>query len=186
MHPTAGSLYWLGLRDSTGATLDGAKSYKLTVPQPVPGKLFWSVTVYDTDTRSQVQTDQGKAALRSMFELKDVSKTQPTDLYFGPTAPQGHENQWIKTIPGKGWFVYFRVYGPEQAAFDGSWKPSDFEQVKLARSRTLQSLVLNYFSAFSAQKSHVKPPNHLNLSKHKTSAWHVSFVQSAILDIDRK
>jgi hypothetical protein len=61
-----------------------------------------------------------------MFELKDTSKTQPTELYFGPTAPAGHETQWIKTIPGKGWFTYFRVYGPEQAAFDGSWKPGDF------------------------------------------------------------
>lgn len=128
--PTAGSLYWLGVRDSNGNTLDGGKTYKLTVPQPVPGKLFWSVTVYDTDTRSQVVTDQGKAALRSLFELKDVSKTQPTELYFGPTPPAGHENQWIKTIPGKGWFTYFRVYGPEKAAFDGSWKPSDFEEVK--------------------------------------------------------
>lgn len=125
----AGSLYWLGLRDSNGNTLDGGKSYKLTVPEPVPGKLFWSVTVYDTDTRSQVVTDQEKAALRSLFELKNVSKTQPTDLYFGPTAPAGHENQWIKTIPDKGWFVYFRVYGPEKAAFDGSWKPGDFEEM---------------------------------------------------------
>jgi hypothetical protein len=67
----AGSLYWLGLRDNTGTCLDGGRAYKLTVPLPVPGKLFWSVTVYDTDTRSQVQTDQGKAALRSLFELKD-------------------------------------------------------------------------------------------------------------------
>jgi len=128
--PSAGSLYWLGLRDKTGATLDGGKTYKLTVPQPVPGKLFWSVTVYDTGTRSQVLTDQGKAALRSLFELKEVSTTQPMDLYFGPSAPAGHEDRWIKTIPGKGWFVYFRVYGPEQAAFDGSWKPEDFEAVK--------------------------------------------------------
>jgi hypothetical protein len=128
--PTAGSLYWLGLRDNTGATLDGGKNYKLSVPQPVPGKLFWSVTVYDTDTRSQVNTDQGKAALRSMFELKDIPTTQPADLYFGPTAPHGHERQWIKTIPRKGWFVYFRVYGPEEAAFDGRWKPGDFEEVK--------------------------------------------------------
>src|SRR5262249_48597001 len=66
-----GSLYWLGLRDKTDAYLDGAKTYKLAVPQPVPGKLFWSVTVYDAETRSQIQTDQGKAALRSLFELKD-------------------------------------------------------------------------------------------------------------------
>ena len=117
-------------RDNNENTLDGGKSYKLTVPQPVPGKLFWSVTVYDTDTRSQINTDQGKAALRSLFELKNASATTPTELYFGPQAPSGHENAWIKTIPGKGWFVYFRVYGPEQSAFDGSWKPSDFEEVK--------------------------------------------------------
>jgi hypothetical protein len=53
----------------------------LMVPQPVPGKLFWSVTVYDAETRSQVQTDQGKAALRSLFELKDKREAS-VDLYF--------------------------------------------------------------------------------------------------------
>ncbi|HKE87937.1 MAG TPA: DUF1254 domain-containing protein [Vicinamibacterales bacterium] len=126
----AGSLYWLGLRDKTGNYVDGGKTYTLTVPLPVPGKLFWSVTVYDVDTRSQVATDQGKAALRSMFELKDKTTGKSVDLYFGPKAPAGQEGQWIKTIPGKGWFVYFRIYGPERAAFDGSWKPGDFEEVK--------------------------------------------------------
>lgn len=126
----SGSLYWLGLRDNSDAYLDGGKTYKLTVPQPVPAKLFWSVTVYDAETRSQVQTDQGKAALRSMFELKGKGGSSPLDLCFGPTAPSGHEGEWIKTIPGKGWFVYFRVYGPQKEAFDGSWKPGDFEEVK--------------------------------------------------------
>jgi hypothetical protein len=126
----SGSLYWLGLRDRTGNYLDGGKTYKLTVPQPVPSKLFWSVTVYDAETRSQVQTDQGKAALRSMFELKHKAGEKSVDLYFGSKAPAGEEGQWIQTIPGKGWFVYFRVYGPEQAAFDGAWKPGDFEEVK--------------------------------------------------------
>lgn len=126
----AGSIYWLGLRDNTGAYLDGGKTYQLTVPQPVPATLFWSVTVYDTDTRSQIQTDQGHAALRSLFELKGVSTTQPTELYFGPSAPAGNEGQWIKTIPGKGWFVYFRIYGPDRPAFDGTWRPGDFEEVK--------------------------------------------------------
>jgi hypothetical protein len=131
--PGAGSLYWLGARDNTGAYLDGGKTYKLAVPQPVPDKLFWSVTVYDAATRSEVQTDQDKAALRSLFELKNVSTTQPTELYFGPTAPAGKENVWIKTTPGRGWFAYFRIYGPEGPAFDGSWKPGDFEKVKQAR-----------------------------------------------------
>jgi hypothetical protein len=124
----AGSLYWLGVRDACGGYLDGGKSYKLTVPLPVPARLFWSVTVYDTETRSQVQTRQNKAALRSLFELKNASGSM-AELYFGPTAPAGKEGQWIQTIPGKGWFSYFRIYGPEKPAFDGSWKPGDFEPI---------------------------------------------------------
>ena len=126
----AGSLYWMSVRDSNGEFLDGGKNYKLTIPQPVPGKLFWSVTIYDTETRSQVQTDQNKAALRSLFELKDAPSGEPVDLYVGPTAPPGKEGQWIKTTPDHGWFAYIRIYGPEAAAFDKSWKPGDFEVVK--------------------------------------------------------
>ena len=95
-----------------------------------PAKLFWSVTVYDADSRSQIDTDQGKAALRSLFELKDRVGRGPAHLYFGPNAPPGKEVPWIKTIPGKGWFAYLRLYGPLARAFDGSWKPGDFEEVK--------------------------------------------------------
>jgi len=125
--PGSGSLYWLGTRDRTGAYLDGGKTYKLTVPRPVPCQLFWSVTVYDAATRSQIQTPQGKAALRSLFELADLPGAAPVELVFGPQAPAGKEQQWIQTAPGRGWFAYFRLYGPEKPAFDGSWKPGDFE-----------------------------------------------------------
>ncbi|MDI9238644.1 DUF1214 domain-containing protein [Lysobacter sp. LF1] len=125
----AGSLYWLGLRDSSGRYLDGGKTYRLAVPLPVPGKLFWSVTVYDAATRSQIRTDQHKAALRSLQELRDIGDVHSVDLYFGPSAPEAGEALWIKTSPGQGWFVYFRIYGPDAPAFDGSWKPGDFEEV---------------------------------------------------------
>jgi hypothetical protein len=119
----------LGLRDSEGRYLDGGKTYRLTVPADVPDKLFWSVTVYDAESRSQIATPQAQAALRSLFELKDADPAQPVELFFGPTQPEGAENRWIETIPGKGWFVYFRIYGPEGPAFDGSWKPGEFERL---------------------------------------------------------
>jgi hypothetical protein len=60
--------------------------------------------------------------------LKDKAGSA-MDLYFGPKAPAGHEGEWIKTIPGKGWFVYFRIYAPEQSAFDGAWEPGDLEAI---------------------------------------------------------
>ena len=123
----AGSLYWLGLRDKHGDYLDGSKAYTLVVPQPVPGKLFWSITVYDAETRSQIQTDQNKGALRSLFELADAEADEPLILHFGPAPPADAKGRWIKTIPDKGWFVYFRIYGPEEPAFDGSWQLPDFQ-----------------------------------------------------------
>jgi hypothetical protein len=73
----------------------------------------------------QIQTDQRKAALRSLFELADVSG-DAIDLFFGPTAPHGHEDRWIQTTPGKSWFAYFRIYGPQNGAFNGDWRPGDF------------------------------------------------------------
>jgi hypothetical protein len=123
-----GSVYWLAARDNTGAFLDGGKNYKLSIPVPVPANLFWSVTVYDAETRSEIQTRQDRAALRSLFE-KATPKDNAVDLYFGPKEPAGKGGQWIETIPGKGWFVYLRIYGPKDAAFDGSWKAGDFEKV---------------------------------------------------------
>jgi hypothetical protein len=126
----SGSLYWLGLKDAAGKYVDGGKTYKLTVPTPVPAKLFWSITIYDALTRSQVATDQNKAALRSLFELKDKISGKSVDLYFGPKAPSGKEGQWIKTLSRRGWFAYIRIYGPEAGAFNGTWKPGDFEEIK--------------------------------------------------------
>jgi hypothetical protein len=128
--PGSGSLYWLGVRDKAGAYLDGKKTYRLAVPLPVPNRLFWSVTVYDPETRSEIRTPQGKAALRSLVELKELGNARSVELYFGPKAPAGQEARFIQTLPNKGWFAYFRVYGPEQAAFDGNWKPGDFEEVR--------------------------------------------------------
>ena len=124
--PGSGSLNWLATRDRRDLYLDGGKSYRLTVARPVPCQRFWSVTVYDAATRSQIQTTQGKAALRSRVELAG-GDSQPADLHFGPQAPAGKEKTWIQTTPGRGWFAYLRLYSPDKAAFDGSWKPGDIE-----------------------------------------------------------
>jgi hypothetical protein len=126
----AGSVYWVAYRDGTGAFLDGSKTYKLNVPGPVPGQLFWSMTVYDVDTRSLIATDQDKAAIRSLLDKPQANADGSYDLYFGPKAPAGKESMWVKTIPGTGWFGAFRIYGPQAPAFDGTWKLGDIAEVR--------------------------------------------------------
>lgn len=128
--PTAGSLYWGSYTDAAGNFFDGSKTYKMTVPLPVPSRLFWSVTLYDNDTRSLIANGTKRASLRSLQELADIKGAKSVDLYFAPNAPAGKEGHWVKTTPGKNWFAYFRIYGPEKSAFDDSWKPGDIEEVK--------------------------------------------------------
>ncbi len=120
----------MAYRDGKDAYLDGGKTYKLTVPGPVPAKLFWSNTVYDSDTRVLIATDQNRAALRSHVDKLQVNADGSYDFYFGPKAPEGKENMWIETIPGKGWWSVLRIYGPQAASFDGTWKPGDFVEMQ--------------------------------------------------------
>ena len=88
-----------------------------------------SITVYDAETRSEIVTDQHLAALRSLVELtpERLGDADHVDLFFGPEPGDAPDGRWIETTPGRGWFVYFRIYGPEAPAFDGSWRLPDFE-----------------------------------------------------------
>ena len=52
------------------------------------------------------------------------------DAYFGPEAPVGHESNWIKTDPAKGFFVVFRFYGPLEGYIEKAWVLNDFEEVE--------------------------------------------------------
>jgi hypothetical protein len=125
-----GSQYALAALDSEGAYLNGAGSYKLTIPANVPAKDFWSLVVYDPQTRSMLQTGQpypSKNNERNRDML--LNKNGSTTLWFGPEAPPGKEANWIQTLPGKGWFLCLRLYGPLESWFDKSWQPGEIEKL---------------------------------------------------------
>jgi hypothetical protein len=60
----------------------------------------------------------------------EVNADGSYDFYFGPNAPEGNEDMWIQTIPGKGWWSVFRIYGPQAGSFDGTWRPGDFVEMQ--------------------------------------------------------
>ena len=127
--PGVGSQYSLATVDSKGNPLDGSKNYKLHYPPNVPAKNFWSVVVYDNQTRSLLQTDQQYPSVVSQRGAQ-ANADGSYDIYFGPKAPKGKESNWIQTIPGKGWSVILRFYGPLEPWFDQTWRPGEIELVK--------------------------------------------------------
>ena len=128
--PGKGSDYSMGMLDSEGKVFDGSKTYKLHVPPNPPAKDFWAITMYDTQTRSQLQTDQKFPTLGSQSEGIEKNADGSCDIYFAPEAPKGMEGNWLQTIPGKSWFIALRIYGPEQAWIDQTWRPGEIELVK--------------------------------------------------------
>jgi hypothetical protein len=125
-----GSQYAAATTDSEGRPLDGSKTYKIHLPAGIPARNFWSIVVYDNQTRSMLQTDQQFPSIGSQKKGIVINDDGSVDVWFGPTAPKGHESNWVQTVPGKSWNTLLRLYGPEQAWFDKTWKPGDFELVK--------------------------------------------------------
>jgi len=124
-----GSQYIYAMRDGDGNYLDGGRNYRLTLPADIPESRFWSVMLYDRQTRSMLQTDQPHPSLGSQSGTVETNKDGTTDIFFGPVAPEGKENNWLQTVPEKGWWTVLRLYNPLQPFFDKTWRPSEIEAV---------------------------------------------------------
>lgn len=123
-----GSQYLWTYRDAKGQFLDGGKNYRLRVLPNIPAKNFWSVVVYDSLSRSELQNGQSFPSVSS-YTTPKINADGSIDVAFGPKAPKGGGN-WIRTVPGKGWFPIFRFYSPTEAFFDKTWALNDIEPMK--------------------------------------------------------
>ncbi len=126
----AGSDYAIAFLDADKNHFDGAKEYKLHIPANVPVNDFWAVTLYDSQTRSLLQTDQQFPTIGSQTEGFKQNEDGSYDLFFSPNAPVGYENNWLQTISGKSWFVILRVYGPLKPWIEKAWMPGEVTLIK--------------------------------------------------------
>ncbi len=132
--PDIGSQYLGAFVDSNGDYFDGGKTYKVTLPPSIPARAFWSIIVYDNQTRSMLQTPQRYPRAGSQSYPGRAAVASPdgsTTVYFGPTKPKGvGDGNWIQTVPGKGWNTLLRLYSPLEPFFTKQWRPSEIELVK--------------------------------------------------------
>ena len=125
----AGSAYTYTAEDADGALLDGGATYSLRIPANPPAKNFWSLDVYDTQTRSLLQSAPYPALSSLSGELQAEADGSYV-LWFSPTAPEGKESNWIPTLPGKSWWPLLRLYGPLEPWFELTWQLPEFERQK--------------------------------------------------------
>ncbi len=128
-----GSQYLVAFFDSKREYFDGARSYTVTLPPDVPEARFWSITLYDNQTRSMLVTPQRypRAGSQSYPSPAAVPNADGSiTVHVGPEKPDGVEDgNWIQSMPGKGYFPCLRLYSPLQPFFDKSWRIGEFEPV---------------------------------------------------------
>lgn len=124
-----GQFYLMTIKDKDGQDFDGAQTYRLTVPAKAPVTQYWSATIYDRATHTLIR-DMPRAGRSSQSPDLKKNADGSVDVFFGPSAPEGKESNWIPTKPGGRFEVLFRFYGPEKALFDKTWKLPDIEEVK--------------------------------------------------------
>lgn len=124
-----GSDYGIAFVDADQNHFDGSKSYKLHIPADVPVNDFWAVTLYDSQTRSMLQTDQAFPTVGSQSDGFMQNEDGSYEIFFSPESPEGKSGNWLQTIPGKSWFIAFRVYGPLQPWIDKNWRPGEVELI---------------------------------------------------------
>jgi hypothetical protein len=126
-----GSQYLIANVDPDGDPFDGARSYRLRLPKDIPAARFWSLTLYDNQTRSMLQTPQRYPRAGSQMYPSPAAEAEPDGsivVYFSPSQPDGvAPGNWIQTDPEKGWFVVLRLYSPLQSFFDKTWRPGEIE-----------------------------------------------------------
>jgi hypothetical protein len=127
--PGVGSDYAIAYLDSKQQVFDGSKTYKLNIPKDVPVNNFWAVTMYDTQTRSQLQTGQPFPSVGSQTNGIKKNVDGSYDVYFGPKPPKGMKNNWLQSVPGKSWFTVLRMYGPLEPWINKTWQPGEVELV---------------------------------------------------------
>jgi hypothetical protein len=123
-----GQVYLETARDKAGNWLDGGKCYRMRVEANPPVRQFWSITLYDNVTRGPLVTAQGAADMSSRRPDLVTNADGSVDVFFGPVKPAGATN-WVQTLPGRGWFPYFRFYAATEAYFDKSWQLNDIEEI---------------------------------------------------------
>ncbi len=128
--PGLGQQYRTGYKDHDGNPLVGSKHYTLTMPANPPAKTFWSIVVYDVNTRTLILNGTGIAAASSRTGV-EVATDESVTLHFSPELPEGvSKANWIQTNAGESWFAYLRFYGPTEEYFDESYPLQDIQLVK--------------------------------------------------------
>ncbi|HAS6173619.1 TPA: DUF1254 domain-containing protein [Vibrio vulnificus] len=115
------AIYPMAARDVKGQPLTGSKNYAMTFKQEPPVGAFWSVTVYDADSKMLVENPINRYAISNLSDLKKNADGSFT-LHLTHKEPNDKKLQgnWLPTPKGS-FYVLTRLYIPGKEVLNMEW-----------------------------------------------------------------
>jgi hypothetical protein len=98
-----------------------------------PAKYFWSITMYDKSADGTggylIKNPIDRFLINSTSEGLTYDKDGGLTIYIQNQKPEKlKESNWLPA-PAEEFYLMARIYGPKEAAFNGSWSPPAIEKV---------------------------------------------------------
>ena len=120
----AETFYASYITDIEGDFFDSSEhNYVLQIQEDIPALAFWSVTMYDGETRFLIHNPLDRYLINSAMlpELKKNADDSIT-LYLQNKSPgKEKESNWLPAPDGK-MFVVMRLYIPDTQVVEGNWE----------------------------------------------------------------
>jgi hypothetical protein len=122
------AFYPIAREDASGEPFDGAHRYQITFTTLPPAKAFWSVTMYDTSYDGTagylVENPISRYLINSTTEGLVYGEDDSLTIYIQHEQPTNttEKANWLPAPEGL-FYLTMRIYWPEQAALDGTWRP---------------------------------------------------------------
>ncbi|MCH9405754.1 DUF1254 domain-containing protein [Pantoea agglomerans] len=123
------AVYPIRYNDSKGETLDGANSYTLTLDSEPPVNAFWSVTLYDADSKMLVDNALNRYKIGSDTPGLVRGKDGTLKVTISHARPSDAAANWLPA-PEHNFYLMFRLYQPKDSVMDGSWKLPEVEKAE--------------------------------------------------------
>jgi hypothetical protein len=117
--------YFQVRKDKNGEFLNGGRdAYQLTFPkgETPPADAFWSITMYD-ETANLVDNPLDRYSIGDRTEGIKHNRDGSLTIYIQSRSPgPDKESNWLPASADQ-FTITLRIYRPQQAVLDGSWKP---------------------------------------------------------------
>lgn len=120
--------YPKAVKDNQGRFLSGEYSYRIHFEpgQTPPVDAFWSLTMYQDNFLIKNSINRYNL---SIYDPLQYNLDGSLDILIQPTAPQKAISNWLPAPAGR-FDISMRLYLPQKAFLDGSWKLPSVERIK--------------------------------------------------------